>query len=99
MASDLTINEALIWLKTLKERHAELIVLRNENSASTRRRFGMAGDKEEVRTPIYDIKMLDKLVTQLAREVRKLDQCIKGTNAQVKVIGYQQDETVLGEVN
>lgn len=96
--SELSINEALIWLKTLKERHAELTALRNENSASTRRRFGMAGDKEEVRTPVYDVKALDKLVTQLAREVRKLDQQIKATNAQVKVIGYTQDDSVLGEV-
>jgi len=95
---DITINEALTWLKTLRERHTELVQLRNENSATTRRHFGVGGDKETVREPVYDVKALDKLVTRVAREVQQLEQAIKVTNATTKVIGYTKDDAVLGEL-
>lgn len=93
-----TINEALTWLKTLRERHQELVTLRNENSAKVTRHFGTGGDKEHTRSPVYDVKALDKLVTQVAREVQKLEQAIKVTNATTTVTGYDKDEDVLGEV-
>lgn len=96
---DITINEALTWLKTLRERHAELVGLRNENSATTRRHFGVGGDKETVREPIYDVKALDKMVTRVAREIQTLEQAVKVTNATTKVVGYQKDEAVLGELS
>jgi len=94
-----TINEALTWLKTLRERHAELVSLRNENSAAVSRRYGVGGDKEVTKLPTYDVKGLDKLVTQVAREIQKLEQAIKTTNAQTTVVGYVQDVTILGELS
>jgi len=96
---DITINEALTWLKTLRERHTELLQLRNENSAVINRRFGVGGDKEIERKPVYDVKALDKLVTRVAREIQALEHAVKVTNATTKVTGYEKDEAVLGELS
>lgn len=95
---NITINEALVWQKTLRERMAELTTLRNENSATVTRYRGMGGDKEDKREPTYDAKALDKTIAGLHRELRRLDQCIKATNAVTPVVGYVQDDTVLGEL-
>lgn len=94
----ITINEALTWVKTLRERHGELVGLRNENSAAVTRRFGVGGDKETTKTPVYDVKALDKLVTRVAREIQKLELAIKVTNATTAVVGYEKNEDVLGEL-
>lgn len=96
--AELTINEALVWKQTLKERHDELVGLRNENSHTRTRHYGVGGDKSETTTPTYDVKSLDKMIAKLAAERRKLDQQIKATNAVTKVIGYVADEAVLGEL-
>lgn len=93
-----TINEGLTWLKTLRERHTELVALRNENSAVVTRRYGVGGDKETERKPTYDVKALDKMVTRVAREIQILEQAIKSTNAATTVIGYDKNEAVLGEL-
>lgn len=95
----MTINEAMVWLKTLRERHVELVSLRNENSATTRRYYGTAGDKEITRDPTYDVKVLDRMITRVAREMRVLDQAIKATNAVTDVKGYTQDDSALGELS
>lgn len=93
----ITINEALVWQKTLKERHAELIAMRDANSA-TRTRFYGHTDKEVVTVPAYDVKALDKVIAGLAREMRLLEQQIKATNAVTAVVNYDQNDAVLGEV-
>lgn len=95
---DVTINEALVWKKTLQQRHAELVGLRDANSATETRRYGMGGDKEITRTPVYDVKVLDKMITRVAAELRRLDQQIKATNGVTPVLHYQQDDSVLGEL-
>lgn len=99
MADTITINEGLTWLKTLRERHGELVGLRNENSAAVTRRYGVGGDKDVTKTPTYDVKALDKLITQVAREIQKLEQAIKVTNATTSVVGYAKDDKVLGEIS
>lgn len=96
--AELTINEALVWKVTLQQRQSELISLRNENSADQTRRYGVGGDREVTKTPTYDVKVLDKMITTVAKELRTLDQQIKATNGVTKVIGYNQDDTVLGEL-
>jgi hypothetical protein len=96
--AEITVNEGLSWMKTLRERHTELTELRNVNSATVRRRYGLGGDKDETRDPTYDVKELDKLITRVAREMKKLDQALKATNAVTKVVGYDQSDEVLGEV-
>src|SRR4051812_19834880 len=96
--AELTINEALGWMTTLKERHAELVSLRNTNSRDETRYLGANADKLIERKALYDPKTLDKTVTTLAREIRVLDTAIKRTNATTPVTGYSQDEAVLGEL-
>lgn len=97
--AQITINEALAWMKALKQRHAELVDLRNDNARRERRFYGSAGDRELVREPVYDVKTLDRLVTGVAREMRLLDQALKATNAKTLVDGYNQDDGVLGELS
>lgn len=94
----MTINEALTWQKTLKERHTELVGLRNENSHSTTRWRGVGGDKDVTTQPTYDVKALDKMITAVARDMRLLDMALKSTNAVTPVIGYTQNDAVLGEL-
>lgn len=98
MGKTLTISEALGWKQTLQQRYNELVSLRNQNSHVETRYLGAHADKEVTRTPVYDVKALDKLITQIAREQRLLDAALKQTNATVTVVGYTQDDAVLGEV-
>jgi hypothetical protein len=95
---EITINEGLAWLKTLKKRHEELVALRNDNAHRERRFFGSTADKEIVKEPVYDVKVLDRLVTRVAREIRLLEQALKATNAKTLIEAYHQDDTVLGEL-
>lgn len=92
----MTISQGLSWMKALKERHQELVGLRNANSHREERLFG---DKQTVkREPVYDVKKLDALVNRVAMEIRRLDEAIKETNGKVEVAGFRKDETVLGQV-
>lgn len=47
--AQITINEGLAWLKTLKKRHEELLALRNDNAHRERRFYGASADKEIVK--------------------------------------------------
>ena len=96
--AQITVNEGLAWLKTLKKRHEELLALRNDNAHRERRFYGASADREIVREPVYDVKVLDTLVTRIAREIRLLDQALKATNARTAVERYEQDDSVLGEL-
>ncbi len=68
--AQITINEGLAWLKRLKKRHEDLLALRNDNALRERRFYGASADKEIVKEPVYDVKVLDRLVTRVAREIR-----------------------------
>lgn len=94
---NITISEGIGLLKTLRARHAELVALRNENSATETRFFGQNADKERVKTPLYDVKKLDKLVNQVASEIRKLDAAIKSANVSTP-IAYEWDDSKLGQI-
>jgi hypothetical protein len=47
---------------------------------------------------MYDVKVLDRLVTRVAREIRLLEQALKVANAKTAIEGYEQDDAVLGEL-
>jgi hypothetical protein len=96
--AEITLNEGLAWLKTLKKRHEELIALRDGNAHRERRFLGSMADKELVKEPVYDVRALDRTVTGVAREIRLLEQALKATNAKTIVAGYDQNDAVLGEV-
>ena len=93
----ITLNEALGWMKTLKARHAELVQLRNQN-AQTRHVLYAAGQPVEKVEPLYDLKKIDKLIANVAKEIRLLDMAIKRTNAITQIAGYEQEDSILGEV-
>jgi len=44
------------------------------------------------------VKVLDRLVTRVAREIRLLEQALKATNAKAPIDSYEQDDGVLGEL-
>lgn len=94
---EISLSQALAWRKILATRHSELQTLRNENSAKEKRFYG-ATDREVIKEPLYDPKKLDKLITRIALEIRRLDDAVKATNASTKVEGYSQDDGVLGEL-
>lgn len=93
----ITLSQGLTWMNTLKERHRELVSLRNENSTERIQRWGET--KEDiVRKPVYNVKVLDKMISKLALEIRKLDEAIKKTNAVVEIEGYERNDSILGEL-
>lgn len=94
----ITISEALGWAQVLKNRQAELIALRDRNSFHETRYIGANAEKSVERNPTYDCKKLDALVGQIAKEIRLLDAALKKTNATVNVVGYNQDDAVLGVI-
>jgi hypothetical protein len=98
MARKITINEAMVWQKTLQQRHGELVGLRNTNSAVEERYYGANQDKLVKKEPVYDAKKLDATIGKLAREMRNLELAIKRTNQETEVVGYDQDDAVLGEL-
>lgn len=95
----LTINEGLAWLKVLKNRHAELVALRNQNAEKETRYYGANADKSVDKTPVYDVKALDKMIGAVAKEQRLLDSAIKATNVSTIIKGYSQNEAALGELS
>jgi hypothetical protein len=93
--AQITINEGLAWLNTLKKRHEELLALRNDNAHRERRFYGASADKEIVKEPVYDVKVLDRLVTRVAREMRLL-QAVKAANAKTTIDGYEHGGSLRG---
>lgn len=93
----ITISEGIGYLKMLRERHAELLALRNQNAVKETRFYGANADKNKEIDPVYDVKSLDRLVTSVAREIRKLDMAIKSMNAVIR-LDYDWDDSVLGQV-
>jgi len=95
MSSNITISEGLSWLKTLKERHKELISLRDKNSTEETTRWGETKE-DKIKSPVYDVKELDSLVANIAIEIRHLDDAIKRMNVVITISDYIKDESVIG---
>ena len=94
---EITLSQGLSWMKTLRVRHNELVALRDRNSAERIRRWGET--KEDiVEKPVYDVKVLDKIINRLALELRRLDDAMKVTNAKTIVENYKRDDEILGEL-
>lgn len=87
-----------LGLAIMKKRHEEVLALRNDNAHRERRFYGASADKEIVKEPVYDVKVLDRVVTRVAREIRLLEQALEATNARTTVDAYDQDDAVLGEL-
>lgn len=96
MKKRISISEGLGWLKTLKERHAELVKLRDTSAAAVEMDFQ---GKSTRRVPVYNALALDKVIATLSREIRLCDTAIKTTNGQTEVKDYQLDDDVLAELS
>ena len=95
---EITLSQGLAWMKTLRVRHNELVALRDRNSAERIRRWGET--KEDiVEKPVYDVKKLDKMISTIALELRRLDDAMKITNARTIVENYKRNDNVLGELD
>ena len=88
MSEKLTLNEGLALLSQLKKRQAEIISLRDRNSA---KEISIYDDKPVERTPTYDAKALDRQVASIGRQIRLLDREIKKKNSTV-ILDFTADE-------
>ena len=73
----MTINEAMVLMKALRGRLAELSTLRSEVSTKTRY-FGQAEKSVE---PQYDVVTVDQYCVAIENALRKIDTAIKMSNA------------------
>lgn len=97
----ITINEGLSWLKTLKTRMSELIKLRDGSAKKTTRKenpYDQNGNAVLVDEPMYDAKALDRTIAKLAKEVRICESAIKRMNGKTALEGYDQNDEILGEL-
>jgi len=85
MEKKLTVNEALALLTMLRSRVNDLRNLRN--TVSTKERYFGYGttDKEKVVEPQYDVKIVDKKVTELETSIFHIDASIKQANAKTEI--------------
>lgn len=81
--SEVTINQVLVLQKAVRERANELRTLRQ--SVSTREIHHYGGEDRKTTEPQYDVKALDKKVTELEKFLFKTDMAIKQSNATVKI--------------
>ena len=97
--AQITINEGLAWLKTLKKRHEELLALRNDNAHRERRFYGASADKEIVKEPVYDVKVLDRLVTARGAGDSSARAGAQDNERRTTIEAYDQDDAALGELS
>lgn len=84
---------------TKRYQNRTVLALRNHTAHRERRFYGASADKEIVKEPVYGVRVLDRLVTRAAREIRLLEQALETTNAKTAVEAHEQDDTVLGELS
>ena len=81
--SKISINEALALTKAVRERVNELKGVRT--SVSTKDRWFNAGIENKVSEPQYDVKAVDKKITELELFLFKVDAAVKQSNAFTKL--------------
>jgi hypothetical protein len=73
----ITINELMVVMKAVRERVTDLKGVR----ASVSKRTTFFGQKDSVEEPQYDVKAVDKKITELQNFLLIADSKIKMTNA------------------
>jgi len=79
----MTINEALVLGKAVRERLNELKQLRSQVSTKENRFFGSENTSEVV--PMYDVKAVDKKCVELEKFLFLIDTRIKQSNAVTEI--------------
>ena len=80
----MTINEALCVMKLIRTRINELNSLRSQVSQAERYHI-YSNQQEKVIEPRYDVKAVDKKITELELAQFKLDSAIKTSNARTEL--------------
>jgi len=78
-----TINKAMVLMKAVRERVNQLRALRGQ--VSTREYTYFGSDKKTDTEPQYDVKAVDKKITELELFLFKADAKIKQSNAVTKI--------------
>jgi hypothetical protein len=81
------VNELLSLQKIVRERKNELVGMRSQVSTKTT----YYGQKESIVEPQYDVKKLDKRITEMQNWLYRVDAAIKMTNAVTEVTGIDVD--------
>ena len=85
----MTVNEAMVLVRVIKERVSELRMLRNSVATERVTEYpDWGGDsKKKLESVVvkYDIKVLDKRVTELELFLYKADAMIKQSNAMTEI--------------
>ena len=81
--AEITINEALVLQKAVRERLNELKTLRH--AVANRESFLYAREEKKIVEPQYDVKAVDRKMTELERFLLRSDMAIKRSNATVKI--------------
>jgi hypothetical protein len=88
----MTINETLALTKMVRERVNELRSLRNQVSTKERSFFNTT---EKVVEPQYDVKLVDRKVSELETWLFRTDAAIKQSNATVQIEVTSDVESLL----
>lgn len=89
----MTINELLVLNKAVRERKNDLSSLRSQ--LSTKERFFNLGNENKVVEPQYDVKAVDKKITELEIFLFKADAAVKQANATTQVNIVADVDTLL----
>ena len=80
----MTVNECMCLVKTIKERVAELRNIRSQVAVEKTTSYPwMEGDKQKIDSTVvkYDVRAVDKKITELELFLYKVDAKIKQSNA------------------
>ena len=83
----ITVNEAMSLQKAIKDRVHQLRELRSQVAVKSETRWLGMGEKDKIQTvePQFDIKKVDKKITELEIVLYKIDSKIKQSNAKTEI--------------
>ena len=82
----MTINEAMVLIKVIRERLNDIKQLRTEVSVKTRIRRGFGENQYEEETePQYNVKAVDRKIVELQNWLFIADSAIKQANARTEI--------------
>ncbi len=95
MPTDITINQLLVLMKTVRQRLHGLTTLRDK--VSTRDTYMYGDQSKKIIEPQYDVKAVDKKVVELENFLFMADSTIKTSNAVTKVeLNINMDSLLAG---
>ncbi len=92
----MTINEALVLQKAVRERLNELKGLRGQ--VATRERYFSMGNENRVTEPQYDVKAVDRKIVELEIFLLKSETAVKNANATTKLAIEFDTEKLLAPI-